>query len=404
MSKTKNYAKIENSNQDVNFVNDDEDNDSFQRTNNKENTPLLINNDISINYASADHENNSPPVTGADGKFIVYKRRWWVLFMFTLLSLNQCNFWITFSTVAVLAKQYYNTDLARINFLTELGPILYVPFSVVFSWSINRYGIRPNILIASALVAIGGAVRSVPGIFPLVIIGQSFNAIAGPFMMTVPTKISNVWFPPEERTFSTAISTVSNFSGSAIGFLLALFATTDTHLKYLLYAEAVSGALIFIAILIYYPEKPPTPPSATALEAERAHQASHIGLLDSWKQLFIQSYRFLRIPSASILTIVSSITSGCYAGWSAILTEIIVNVYTPSQGAVEVSFPIPEAVGSSLISILINVFTFVSIEVGSLIPPQTLNWMLVGCSAVSVILLLFVKEDYKRLKSDAKVQ
>ncbi|KAN0015746.1 hypothetical protein ACTFIU_005693 [Dictyostelium citrinum] len=435
---------------------------------------------------------------GENTSFKVYKTRWWILFVFMLLSLNQCNFWITFGTVAPMASSFYDTSMSSINWLCAIGPLVFVPLSMVFSWTIGRYGIRKNVIVAALLVASGGIIRCIPmggdKTFFLIVIGQVLNAAAGPIVMILPTKLSAVWFAPQERTLSTAIATLSNFIGSAIGFLLALVCTDDRNLKILLYGEAAFAVVLLAVILIYFPEKPKTPPSATSFFSDI--QSSNKKLIDSsvvykeqktlfesWRDLFIQSGDFLTEPSAALLCIACSLCSGVYAGWGAVFVEIVQDDYNQTQAkwlgffgiiagmvgglllgaihdrvhnfkkllliifalntgvftlfsllvdhkllpdwywlgqllnvaggflinsfypiiyeaSVECSYPVPESVGTAIISIFINVITFVSIMVGSIVPAKYLNWILVGASGIAFILICFVKEEYKRSKND----
>ncbi|EGG21795.1 hypothetical protein DFA_01681 [Cavenderia fasciculata] len=453
----------------------------------------MINNEDAPLLDGVDYHQHA--LNGDQQQFRTYKSRYYVLFLFTLVSLQQCNQWITFSTVAPLSSTYYNSPIALINFLSAVGPIIFVPFSIVMTWSINRYGIRKNIMISAGLVALGSVIRSIPGqgnkLFPLIVIGQVFNSVAGPVVMILPTKISATWFAPSERTFSTAIGTLSNFSGSAIAFIVSLYAVDGLHLRYLLFAEATFSILIFAAVCIYFPEKPPSPPSATSFISDIKSQTplgssgdiyQPQSLLQSWKTLFVSSYQFMTNSSAAIVTIAVALTSGTYAGWSAVLTEILLDVYTIEQGkmfgfygilagivgglmcgfahdrfhnfkkillflfaintiiyllfslmvdgyipryywlgqllnvsggwvingfypiiyeaAVEVSYPIPESIGTSIISILLNVVTFIAIMVGSVVPVYYLNYFLVATSLISFLLIFFVKEEYKRSKND----
>jgi len=438
-----------------------------------------------------------PAHTSENTSFQVYRVRWWVLMLFMLLSLNQCNFWITFGTVAPMAATFYDVKISTINWLSAIGPLSFLPLSVVMSWSINRYGLRKNILFAAFLVALGGILRSIPQggakTFPLIVVGQILNASAGPIVMVVPTKLSATWFAPKERTLATALGTLANFVGSAIGFLLALIVNDGKTLRYLLYGEAGFAVLMFIAILSYYPEKPPTPPSATSFfsDIRAQHKPLHdssviykaqMTLLESWKELLVQSGKFMTEPSAALLTISCSITSGIYAGWGAVFVEIVQPIYTAEQSkwlgfygilaglfggiilgwvhdkihnykklliflfilntiiytffallvqgyipnwywlcqvfnvsggfiingyypliyeaAVEVSYPVPESIGTACISIMLNIVTFAAIMVSAILPAWYLNWILVGGSAFSLVLMFFIKEHYKRSEKD----
>ena len=54
----------------------------------------------------------------------------------------------------------------------------------------------------------------------LIHVGQFLNGLAGPIAMGAPPAISAEWFPPEQRTTATAISSVANTMGNAVSFLL----------------------------------------------------------------------------------------------------------------------------------------------------------------------------------------
>jgi hypothetical protein len=52
--------------------------------------------------------------------------------------------------------------------------------------------------------------------------GHFIIGLAGPLAFTAGPTISALWFPPEQRTTATAISTVSGFAGSAGCFIFGL--------------------------------------------------------------------------------------------------------------------------------------------------------------------------------------
>ena len=54
-------------------------------------------------------------------------------------------------------------------------------------------------------------------------IGANLNGIAGIVICSVPTAVSSLWFPPNERTTATGLSTMFNQLGNAGGFLLGLY-------------------------------------------------------------------------------------------------------------------------------------------------------------------------------------
>jgi len=48
---------------------------------------------------------------------------------------------------------------------------------------------------------------------------QFIIGLAGPVIFTAGPAISALWFPPEQRTTATAISTIAGFAGSAGCFI-----------------------------------------------------------------------------------------------------------------------------------------------------------------------------------------
>ena len=58
-------------------------------------------------------------------------------------------------------------------------------------------------------------------------IGQTLLAIGQPFMYNMPAKLSAVWFPPQERLFSTMVGVNTSILGSLVGFYLPVFAVTE---------------------------------------------------------------------------------------------------------------------------------------------------------------------------------
>jgi FLVCR family MFS transporter len=218
--------------------------------------------------------------------YALYTRRWYILILFSFLSLNQCNVWITYGTVLDTAKDLYHVDDAEINLLTAMGPVGYIPLSFFSSWIIGEYGLRVAAVAASVFCAAGAILRCFADAssFWMLLIAQLLNAAAGPVVMTVPPALSSVWFGVHERTFATAVGSLANYMGSATGFLLGLTVNNVQQLQRLLYIEALGTTVLMVLFLIYFPARPPKPPSVTA-GMERQSKS----LLASWRELALES-------------------------------------------------------------------------------------------------------------------
>ena len=57
--------------------------------------------------------------------------------------------------------------------------------------------------------------------------GHVFIGLAGPVLMAGPPLVSAVWFPPHQRTTSTAYLSATAYLGVAVSFLIGPLIVTD---------------------------------------------------------------------------------------------------------------------------------------------------------------------------------
>ena len=143
-------------------------------------------------------------------------------------------------------------------------------------WFLERYGLRVTMVLSSWLLAIGCGIRCVVPTAPhgtywiiLIHIGHLLNGIVGVPVMTIPTKLSSVWFPPRERTFATSVTNTAQALGVAVGFITVPYLTRTYDIHTMLYVEAEIALFIALLATIYFPARPPTPPSVSADEQRR---------------------------------------------------------------------------------------------------------------------------------------
>lgn len=97
---------------------------------------------------------------------------------------------------------------------------------------------------------------------------------------STPSRLSAVWFEPEWRATATAIGsfvrwrvwslmcvvcaragTLANDLGVVVGFATGLWTTSSSQVLPLLLSEAAVCVVLLAATLVWFPERPPTPPS-----------------------------------------------------------------------------------------------------------------------------------------------
>lgn len=170
-------------------------------------------------------ENSYVSITSKKVVLKVYKRRWFILGLFSLLSFMQCTVWNTWGPIAESSLTAFPSwDAKTIALFGNWGTITFVIFTVPLIWLCDLYGLRVGMMVSALLMALGTSIRCISmneTIFTwMAHSGANFNGIAGIVLCAVPPALSSHWFPPNERTTATGISSVFNQLGNAGGFLL----------------------------------------------------------------------------------------------------------------------------------------------------------------------------------------
>ncbi len=228
---------------------------------------------------------------GTETSLTVYKRRWYVLFLFASLCFTQGCVWGTWGPISTSVSYAFGWNDHSIAILTNWGPIMYVLTAPLFTWILDTKGIRVTCIITSGLVTMGTALRCITHQPPLITwfvnAGQIVNALAGPVCSGAAAVISSTWFPVEQRTSATAITSIVNGLGIGMTYIIGplvvptnLNATLSnvsqqnmqehtiseirSDIMLLMYVSCGWSLLLFVVILFSFPNKPPTPPTLTA--------------------------------------------------------------------------------------------------------------------------------------------
>ncbi|MPC11972.1 uncharacterized protein E2C01_004649 [Portunus trituberculatus] len=134
----------------------------------------------------------STPHSPADTTYRVYRQRWLVLLTVVVLNISNAGLWINIAPVSYKAAAYFDVNITDVNW-----------FSLVFLF----------IHIGSILNCAGAVTRAVATagflpedvVFPLCLTGQVIAAMAQSFLLFIPTKVSQLWFPETSRAVSTTI-------------------------------------------------------------------------------------------------------------------------------------------------------------------------------------------------------
>ncbi|XP_063586188.1 solute carrier family 49 member 4 homolog isoform X3 [Penaeus indicus] len=178
-------------------------------------------------------------IEGAEVTTKTYFTRFWILFIFSFLAWFQCAQWNTWGPISESVNVAFpGWGAETVAMMGNWGTIMFVVGIVPMCWLMEAKGLRAGVLACAGLVAAGTVMRIIPfatssDVFFTVMshLCAICVGLAATLVMAAPPTIAAVWFPPEERTTAT---------------------------------DAAIGVALLAAILVYFPTKPPLPPSVTS--------------------------------------------------------------------------------------------------------------------------------------------
>ncbi|KAJ5640470.1 MFS-type transporter [Penicillium herquei] len=211
-------------------------------------------------------EMETEPVTRP---YKVYKRRFWGLAQLVLLNIVVSWDWLTFSSISSTAAEYFQVSESAINWMSTGYLFAFCIASPFVIWVLNKGGPKPAIVTTAALLFVGNwlryaGTRANGGIFGLAMFGQILIGLAQPFCLCAPTRYSDLWFSDKGRTSATAVASLANPLGAALGQLIDSEWTTKP--------SDIPNMVLYIAVIatvasipaFFLPAEPPTPPSASS--------------------------------------------------------------------------------------------------------------------------------------------
>lgn len=175
----------------------------------------------------------------------VYKRRFFGLVQLVLLNIIVSWDWLSFSPVSRTSAAYFGTSETAINWLSTSFLFAFcvaAPFTI---WVLKKLGPKAAIIVASCLLLVGNWIRyggTRAGNFGVVMFGQILLGLAQPFLLSAPTRYSDLWFSEKGRVSATAVASLANPFGGALGQLInPLWAAQPSD---------IPNMVLFISILV----------------------------------------------------------------------------------------------------------------------------------------------------------
>ncbi|XP_067687119.1 solute carrier family 49 member 4 homolog [Haliotis asinina] len=319
-------------------------------------------------YSKVSHENS--PLLDSLGNIQCYKQRWYVLTVFSYAALLQTATWNTFGPIAQSAKAVFGWSDANVGMLSNWGNILFVVFMFPMAWLMDVKGLRVSMLLCAVTMVLMTAIRCItskpaPATW-LINIAAMINGLASTVPFAGPALLSVTWFPPKERATATAVSAIFSLIVWSLLYLLYLVSTgplfvpqpdeLPMNMTYvlttsssrlvnssgfsltpaanisevrggimrLMYTECAACVLLLVMVVVYFPAKPPSPPSLTA-SIERTSYLRGIKGLFTNKDFWMIMLAF-------------SVPTGVYMAFGTVLDVVLNSVHVTQEHAGWIGF------------------------------------------------------------------
>ena len=305
-------------------------------------------------------------------------RGWYVLAVFSLVSMSQAMAWFVFSSVPAAAAAYFALSEAEIALLLNWGSIIYVaaalPLLAMLSTA-SPVALRRVLRAGAALLLLSSALRAVPALVPslhasfssdgsssngssssssssgytphgaaavgtrvLLHTAQILNALVGPVVMSPVSLLSAMYFPPRLYALATNVAYFANGLGTTLLFVLGpALAPTPARMPVLLAFTTLCAAVSCTLAFFHFP-LPAGLPAGHATDAEHGADAG-----DEAKPLlggraararagealraFLRGARVcLRERSAAVATLCAGLQFGFVAGWAGCLPTVLMHL------------------------------------------------------------------------------
>ncbi|KAM7344821.1 histamine transporter isoform 2-T7 [Cochliomyia hominivorax] len=241
--------------------------------------------------------------------------------------------WIQYSIINNIVTRYYGVSDKWIDWTSMIYMILYIPLIFPGSWFLDKMGLRITALVGVIGTCIGAWIKvfSVgPDLFFVGFAGQSIVALSQVCILSLPARLAAVWFGPDQVSSACSVGVFGNQLGVALGFVLPPMLVTNADdmelvghdLQWMFNYVAGLTTVLVILMVLFFQDKPPTPPSA-------AQKVALPGTIEAQNQIsFNQSLRNLMLNRNYILLLISyGMNVGVFYAISTLLNPVVLKYY-----------------------------------------------------------------------------
>ena len=217
----------------------------------------------------------------------VYSYRWVVLSALMVMIMASEMQWLVFAPISRAATEFYQLQLPpnsiiSPDILTLIHLISYLIFSVPASFMINKLGLKWSLRVAAILIAAFSLLKGFAAAnFNYVVLSQVGLSLGHVIILNCVTAVTNRWFPFKERGFAAGLVSFSQYLGLLLIMIIAPKVVSinpsisgyGNGLTFLLMILGIVTSVSAVAVLFFFKEKPPTPPTLEPVKIEKFYDS-----------------------------------------------------------------------------------------------------------------------------------
>ena len=276
----------------------------------------------------------SPGETASHDEPKLYRRRWVMLAILTLLTAENLTQWLFYSAISNITEYHYGVSSfpAQLLSLNNLAIIMF--FGLPATFIVNKTTLKSGCLISGLLSLVAlwikffGAGKNG---FGLALLGQILASFGTCFVLSLPAQLASIWFGIYERSLATSVaaSGLSFGMGGAYLFAVQFVPDVESHTKIedgihkSILIQAMLCSTTIIAAVILFDNVPPSPPSPSQAAVSTDEQA---------RPPFLTSLRELLSNTSFLLTgLTFGAVSGVLYAFFSLLSDIILDNYDVTE-------------------------------------------------------------------------
>ncbi|GIY17791.1 hypothetical protein CDAR_236501, partial [Caerostris darwini] len=218
----------------------------------------------------------------------VYKRRLWMLCLFSFLSMMSAMLFPQYVAMANVTMCFYDVSMEAVNWSGMIYMLVYAVFAFPISSVVNYLDLRWTVICTAFWNVLATAMQFAtltPNSFVYVMVSSFFGSLSNLFVLAVPPVLAAKWFPSQELSRACAIGVFGNQLGVALGFVLSPSIVSSEcsqkdqisigkrNVAYILTAVNV---MVFALVTFTFQNTPKLPPSLSESQRKKDNDQSHI--------------------------------------------------------------------------------------------------------------------------------